>query len=141
MSIKYRLVKRKNMSRDAGADEKLVYAQARTSGELTFEMLCKQIAAQSTASFGDVELVIRGMVSVATEALLRGESVSLGALGRLRVSLGSQGVATEEEFTTALIRKPKYVFTPGSELKKATSDMSMERMVEIVKECDKPHLE
>ena len=78
MSIKYRLVKRKNMSKDAGADEKLVYAQARTSGELTFEMLCKQIAAQSTASFGDVELVIRGMVSVATEALLRGESVSLG---------------------------------------------------------------
>ena len=39
------------------------------------------------------------------------------------------------------IRKPRYVFTPGSELKKATSNMSVERMAEIVKECDKPHLE
>lgn len=141
MSIKYRLVKRKNMSQGAGPDEKLLYVQARTLGEMSFDMLCKQIASLSTASVGDVELVIRGLVSVATDALLRGESVSLGALGRLRVSLGSQGVATEEEFSTALIRKPRYVFTPGSDLKLAASKMSVERMTEIVKECDKPHVE
>ena len=62
MGVKYHLVLRKNMSKNVEAGkEKLYYAQTRATRTCTFDELCELIAESSTASSGDVKLVIDRM--------------------------------------------------------------------------------
>lgn len=84
---------------------------------MNFNSICDVIADRSTASDGDVALVVRGLLRATEEALLRNEVVELDTLGRFRLSLGSSGSLTEKDFQANMIRKPKIIFTPGARLR------------------------
>ena len=89
---------------------------------------------RSTASDGDVALVLLGLIRCMQEALLRGEVVQLGALGNFRLSLGSSGVVNADDFHASLIRKPRIIYSPGVKLREMIAKVSIER---IGQETDK----
>ncbi|MCD8270397.1 MAG: DNA-binding protein [Parabacteroides sp.] len=93
-----------------------------------FDSICDVVADRSTASDGDVALVIRGVISAMGEAFLRNEVVQLGNLGNFRISIGSSGTVDEKDFQANLIRKPKIIFTPGAKLRAMIEKISLERI-------------
>lgn len=144
MSVKYKLVLRKDLSKDAGEDDKKYYASVNNSGTFSFDNLCESVASISTASRGDVLVVMDGVLTVMKSALLRGEVVQFGELGNFQINFGSQGVSTTEEFKTSLIRKPRIVYRPSTLLKESLKKVSVERIgketssSEVNKPSDRP---
>ena len=125
MAVQYHLVLRKNMSKEVEAGkEKLYYAQTRATRTCGFEELCDLIAESSTASSGDVKVVLDRMVKFATKALERGEVIQLGELGSLQLIMGSE---TVETFSSTLLKKARLCFRPGTLLRNTTQTAKGER--------------
>ena len=104
MPAKYKLVLRKDMRKDAAEGSKLYYASANTTGTCDVYELCDLISAQSTASSGDVKLILDELVNVMRRNLGKGEVVKVGELGSFQLQFGSTGTLTEKEFSHALIK-------------------------------------
>lgn len=103
------------------------YATPVNDGQITKLELSREISALSSLSRGDVSNVIENMLDIIPKYLLMGKSVSLGELGSMRVQFSSEGVENPEEFTVALIKGLRVLFTPGQELKKALLDIRYEK--------------
>lgn len=121
MPAKYKLVLRKDMRKDAAEGSKLYYASANTTGTCDVYELCDLISAQSTASSGDVKLILDELVNVMRRNLGKGEVVKVG-------ELGSTGTLTEKEFNHALIKSRRIVFRPGKLLKDAIKNYTFEKI-------------
>ena len=130
MAIKYKLVKKKDLTKNAAADAKRYYASANVTGTMDFDSICNMVADRSTACDGDVALVVRCLVRCMIESLMRGEVVQLWTLGNFRLSIGSAGTVTEKDFQASLIRKPRIIFTPGASLREMISKVGVERISE-----------
>lgn len=128
MSVKYKLVRKKDLTKGAATDAKRYYASAPVSGTMDFDSICDVVADRSTASDGDVSLVVRGLLRAMEESLLRNEVVQLGRLGNFRLSIGSSGTVAEKDFQASMIRKPKIIFTPGTKLRAMIEKVSIERI-------------
>lgn len=63
MAVHYHLVLRKDMTKGAAEDSKLYYAQTSASGMNDLKQMCENIAARTTASEGDVKLVLNGFIA------------------------------------------------------------------------------
>lgn len=133
MSLKYHLVQRPDKRKGATEGSKLYYGQVRAQGTIDFNRLCETIAAYSTASKGDVMLVIDGLLFVLKQSLADGNIVQMGEFGNFRMSAGSSGVETEKEFSTSLFKKGRIIFTPGSMLKEITTKNKFEKLDVITK--------
>ena len=129
MPIKYRLVLRKDMTKGAAADSKLYYAVNKSTGTCDFEELCDQIADRSTASRGDVHVVVDGLLYILKQRLQKGETVQLGDLGHFQAVIGSKGTKLESDFNASLIKRPRIVFRPSVTLKSVTSLVKFEKIV------------
>ena len=122
MPAKYKLVLRKDMRKDAAEGSKLYYASANTTGTCDVYELCDLISAQSTASSGDVKLILDELVNVMRRNLGKGE------LGSFQLQFGSTGTLTEKEFNHALIKSRRIVFRPGKLLKDAIKNYTFEKI-------------
>ena len=67
MPAKYKLVLRKDMRKGAEADAKLYYANAKAAGTVGIQELCDLIAEGSTASAGDVKLILDELIRVSAK--------------------------------------------------------------------------
>ena len=128
MALKYKLVQKKDLTKGAADDAKRYYASANVTGTMDFDSICETVADRSTASDGDVALVLLGLIRCMQEALLRDEVVQLGALGNFRLSIGSSGVVNAEDFQASMIRKPKIIFSPGAKLREMINKVTVERI-------------
>lgn len=128
MSVKYKLVQRKDFSEGAGPDVKLWYAQGESSGNMTFEELCDEISESCTLTSADVKAALDRLTWVLSRNLQAGRIVQMGELGNFRLTIGSKGTITEDEFDTSLIKKPKVTFYPGKKLQQARTETSFERI-------------
>ncbi|WP_455640535.1 HU family DNA-binding protein [Parabacteroides sp.] len=128
MSVRYKLVLRKDLSKDAPEGAQKYYASVNSNGVMSYKQMCTSIAAYSTASPGDVHVVMDGLLFVLKEALLRGEVVQAGELGNFQLNAGSGGTPTAEEFKASLLRKPRIVFRPSTTLKEMLGKVSFERI-------------
>lgn len=140
MALKYHLVQRPDKRKDAPEGSKLYYGQVRAQGMVDFNRLCETIAAHSTASKGDVMLVIDGLLFVLKQSLADGQIVQMGEFGNFRMSAGSVGTEKAEDFATTMFKKGKILFTPGSMLKDLVGKNKFEKLEVVTKECDKPHV-
>lgn len=129
MSVKYRLVLRKDMSKGAEADAKLFYAASSSNGKCDLAALCEIIADRSAATPGDVKLVLDGLLFVVKQKLLDGQTIQMGDLGYFQAVLGSKGVGTKKDFTPDMVRRPRVVFRPGKELLELAKKLKTERMM------------
>ena len=85
MSLTYHLVQRPDKSEGALEGSKLYYGQIKIRQQVDFDTLCERIADRSTASKGDVMVVIDGLIRVLTTELQAGNSVQIGCSNSRRV--------------------------------------------------------
>ncbi|RHU22004.1 hypothetical protein DXD68_22510 [Parabacteroides sp. TM07-1AC] len=128
MALQYHLVLRKNLSKDVEAGkEKLYYAQTRATGTCTFEELCALVAQSSTASSGDVKVVIDRVIEFLLLFLARGEVVQCGEFGTFQLVQTSSGSPTTEDFSSALLYRARLRFRPGEKLRNLIQTTKGER--------------
>ena len=128
MALKYDLIQGKDMSEGAGPDAKLWYARAAAADHMTFEELCDDIAESSTLTSADVKATLDRMAWVISKNLQNGRIVEMGELGNFRMTIGSSGTITKEEFNTSLIKKPRVKFYPGKRIQTARTETKFERI-------------
>ena len=122
MAIPYVTVERGNLL-DPAAPKK-VYAQAKSSGELTFRKLAKEIIEGSTTvSDTDVLAVLNDLIKVLRRNLDACRIVRFGDFGSFQVSVKSKGAETVEKFNASLIHSPKITFRPGVDLKEMLNNL------------------
>ena len=90
---------------------------------------CDQIADRSTASRGDVQVVVDGLLYILKQRLQKGETVQLGDLGHFQAVIGSKGTKLESDFNASLIKRPRIVFRPSVTLKSVTGLAKFEKIV------------
>ncbi|MCD8167240.1 MAG: HU family DNA-binding protein, partial [Bacteroides sp.] len=127
MAINYYVLERKV---PAGPDKgkMMQYAQVRSGSVIGFEAICRKIALLSTATSGDVKVVLNGLLTVISEYLGAGHRVQVGSLGNFRPSAGSRPAREETEVTAHLMKQPKIIFSPGKALRKMLNGLSFRRM-------------
>lgn len=136
MAAKYTLVLRKDLRKDAEVGSKLYYANARAAGTCDMYELCDLISLSSTASPGDVRLILDLLVEVMKRSLGKGEVVQVGELGNFQLQFGSTGTVTKKEFNQALIKSKRIVFRPGKVLREALNNYSFERIPDPSEKTD-----
>jgi predicted histone-like DNA-binding protein len=143
MSVKFRLINRPNLGKDAETAPRKVYAQVVNNGYVTFEELYKDIAENCTLTSADVKAVLDRMNYELDRNLRAGRIVQFGEIGNFRMSAGSSGAVGEKNFSTSQIRNTKIVFTPGKNLRITRSQTTFERQTLPKDEsaCDKDHLD
>ncbi|WP_099464113.1 HU family DNA-binding protein [Parabacteroides provencensis] len=142
MAQGFKLVQRPSRPGVRGSEKKN-YAVSINNGISGLKHLCKMIAARSTVSSADVKAVLDNLNFVMDMELQEGRIVQLGELGNFRMSVSSDGVTDVRDFDQTMLRKPKLIFTPGSELRETKNALEYTRIVPEVeeKECDRPHVE
>ena len=115
MTLHYRLIQKTN-PRDLAAPKKY-YANAVTRSDVTLRELAKEIAEISTVSTVDTMAVIESLLQIIPRHVAQGDIVRLGDFGSFSVRISSNGSATEEDFTSALIKGLNLHFRPGKEIK------------------------
>ena len=120
--MKIKLQKKKNPQKRT---EEKYYANPVNLGKKTLRDIARDIAGRSSLTRGDIENVLSNFMDCLPHYLRDGFSVQLGEFGTMRLTLSSEGAATEKAFKTETI-KPRVVFTPGRELKSELSVNSYE---------------
>ena len=97
---------------------KKFYAHAKSSGEVNFKKLSREISEGSTTvSNTDVMAVLNELTKSLNRHLSNGEIVRFGDFGTFQIAVSSGGAETEAKFNQSLIKNPKVGFRPGSDLK------------------------
>ena len=130
MAVSYKLVKRRNLGKDAAMNPEKLYAQAVKNGYVDFVEFCEEIAETCTLTSADVKAVLDRLNYMLHKNLKAGRIVQLGEFGNFRMAVGSTGALTEDKFSNDQIKKPKIVFTPGSSLQKTRNITLFERNIE-----------
>jgi predicted histone-like DNA-binding protein len=127
MAVKYTL-SQKNNPRNPDEQRKW-YATAKSSGELTFRKLSKEISEGSTTvSDTDVLAVLNDLTKVLKRHLENGEIVRFGDFGSFQISIGSEGAETEDKFHHSMIKSSKVGFRPGIDLKEMQRNLTFEKV-------------
>ncbi|MCD7975832.1 MAG: hypothetical protein LUG51_01260 [Tannerellaceae bacterium] len=142
MALRYHLVSRRDLRKNAPEGAKLYYGQTRSGDRIELPELSEAISALSTASEGDVTVVLEGLLMLMRQHLVKGNIVELGDLGNFRMVAGSPGVTDEEEFHTSLFKKGHIVYTPGIGLLRfMRENIHYEKLdvIEVEDPCKLPH--
>jgi predicted histone-like DNA-binding protein len=127
MTIHYTVRTRPNL-RDFGARPKF-YGAVKTNGVLSHEKLAENIAqASTTVGDTDVLAVLNELAKQTESALADGKIVRFGRLGSFYISLSSEGVDTEEQFSAHQIKQVRVNFTPGNKLKAALRNAAFKKI-------------
>ena len=98
------------------------YAQMASTTPVTLEQIIKRIEKRSTVSSADVKAVLDALQYEVIDALESGNSVRLGDLGSFRLTLQSDGVASQEEakkLGARLIRQVNVQFSKSTSMRDA----------------------
>lgn len=88
----------------------------------------KMAVADTTLSKAEFKSVMEVASEKLIPLILSGISVTIGDLGKLRLSFGSQGVENMDDFDPqTMIKNVKFVFTPSATLKAALSQATFEQ--------------
>lgn len=127
MSVKFRLLKRKNLGKDKDEFPEKIYAREVTTDKIEFNYLLDEIAEAGIPS-SQVKAVIDRMNFLIRKHLSAGHIVQFGEFGNFRYCLGSNGAVTEEDFEADLIKQPRIAFYPGATLQKARRNADFKRL-------------
>ena len=124
--MRIKLQKKKNPQKRT---EEKYYANPVNLGKKSLHDIAHDIAGRSSLTRGDIENVLANFIDCLPHYLRDGFSVQLGEFGTMRLTLSSEGAATEKAFKTEKI-KPRVTFTPGVDLKAALRENSYETVKE-----------
>ena len=127
MKANYNLVKRINPAK-RGEKEQLWYAAPASKGAMDADETARMAVADTTLSKAEFKSVMEVASEKLIPLILSGISVTIGDLGKLRLSFGSQGVENMDDFDPqTMIKNVKFVFTPSATLKSALSQATFEQ--------------
>lgn len=127
MPIPFTVIQKGNPSKPQ--EPKKYYASAKSSGEVTFRSLSKEISSGSTTvSDTDVLAVLNDLSKALAKHLSEGKIVRFGDFGSFQISISSEGVETEDKVTAAQIKSNKIIFRPGIDLKDMLSIAKYEKI-------------
>ena len=104
------------------------YAQVQANGDCTIREMAERIQASCTVTKADVYAVLVALEDVIIEALQNGEIVRLGDLGTFQIGISGKGAPTEEEHTSALIKKARINFRPGGVLSSILGSLNFSKV-------------
>ena len=84
-------------------------------------------------SSADVKSILDSLNWAIGFELKAGNIVQVGEFGNFRLSLSSEGVEKEEDFSGHLIKKSKIIFSPGKSLRRTNNEMGFESADEVAK--------
>ncbi|MFY1046383.1 HU family DNA-binding protein [Chryseobacterium sp. GP-SGM7] len=126
MPVQYTLSEKGNPA-DQSAPKKF-YATAKSTGEVTFRSLSKEIAgASTTVSDTDVLAVLNDLSKALAKHLSEGRIVRFGDFGSFSMRLSSEGAESAEKFNSSMIKAPKITFRPGIDLKEMLAITKFEK--------------
>ena len=129
MAIKYRLVQRKDLSKDAAPNAMKYYPQLVSSGRVELQKICEEVAEQSSLTSGDVKNCLDRLIHCITSHIEDGQTVAAGDLGTFSPVLRSEGCDTIDKFNAAtMMRPPKIRYTPGKKLMEARGTVNYIRV-------------
>ncbi len=107
--------------------EKQWYAVPASKGALDADETAAMAVADTTLSKGEYKYAMEVTTDKLISMVLSGITITIGDLGKLRLSFGSKGAANIDDFDTAtMIQNPKFVFTPSKTLKAALANAQFE---------------
>ena len=118
------VVERKNPAKPTEPGK--FYASALTTGEKNIEELAEEIESSCTVTSQDIVAVIEALRKRIIIGLQNGEIMRMGNIGYFRLSIGSKGTVTKNEFNVGCIKKAKILFTPCSSLKDMLKTLNFE---------------
>lgn len=121
-SVTYSLAERRDL-KNFESGNKLFYAQAQARGVMDIREISDRIQRECTVTRSDIMAVLVALSGVVCDGLKSGEIVRLGDLGSLQISLSSEGVKDEKDFTSANITKARIRFRVGQDLTEALSGL------------------
>jgi len=95
---------------------------------LTIRDFGKRISRESTVSMMDTMAVLEGLLQIIPDEIANGKIIKLGDFGTFRSTISSEGVATEEEFTTSKIKSLNVRFRPAHEFSTLLSNLKYEKV-------------
>lgn len=114
MNASYNLVYKVNPK----TKEKMWYAVPASKGLLDVDETAKMAVADTTLSKGECKYAMEVTNDKLVSLILSGLTISIGDLGKLRLSFGSKGAATIDEFDArTMIQNVKFIFSPSKSLK------------------------
>jgi predicted histone-like DNA-binding protein len=122
--MKYRVILKSNPNDPKGPKKK--YANPVNAGKFTLKDFAKQISGRSSLTTGDIENVLTNFVEELPLFLKLGLSIKLGDFGTLRLSISSEGVDEDKDFTVAHIKGVRVIFTPSPEFKESLKNTTFE---------------
>ena len=100
------------------------YLTQTSAGMAELKDLAVDIEKQTAMTRADITAVLISLADVLPAYLRDGKSVRLGDLGVFRLSVTSEGTATEAELTTRHVKGAKIVFLPTPALKASMANLS-----------------
>lgn len=129
MSVKYKLVSKKNLGKDQKEIPEKMYAQMICGDLVAFDEFVEEVADSTIVGSAGVKAVLDRVNVVLVRHLQHGRRVNVGELGNFRLNFGSEGVTDAEAFDTTLIREPRVRFFPGRALRTIKSRVGFEKIV------------
>jgi predicted histone-like DNA-binding protein len=125
MSLKYRVIPRKN-PQDRNAASKY-YASATSRGSIDLEQMLDAICEGTTLDRDEARMAINRLFIKTEDFLNLGFNVHLGGLGYMHVTTKSDGVDRPEDATASMIKDivPRFVF--GKKLRDRMRKIQVER--------------
>lgn len=98
-----------------------------SKGVLDINETAELAVVDTTLSKGEFKHAMEVASDKLIPAVLSGLTVTIGSLGKLRLSFGSKGVDNLDDFDArTMIQNAKFIFTPSKELKAALAQASFE---------------
>ena len=133
--MNYKLIERKNPRSQSG--ETKFYAYIMNMEEIGIDDLATRISATCTVTRHDCLAVLSSLQEQIIYAMQEGKRVSLGDIGRFRVTANGAGSETAEAYDIKLLKSLRVRFTPNTKLKDAlslTNKAFMLRHLQLVEE-------
>ena len=102
MSVKYKLVVKKNLGNDKKDIPEKKYAQIVSGDFVGFDEFVEEVGDSSGVGSAVVKAVLDRMNVILVRHLQHGRRVTVGELGTFRFTIGSPGVTDEKSFDTNL---------------------------------------
>lgn len=109
MAVKY--VVAENTNEKSSANGKF-YGKAKMIGTTNLKKLAQKIQQMTTATEGDVMVVLTALVAVMKDELANSMRVKLDGFGTFKIGLKSTGAVTHKAFSAANIVGTKVLFQP-----------------------------
>ena len=130
MGLFYNKVQRANPS-DPDAPKKW-YPVLKSVGKMEVDEVARLIADETTLNPKEAEMALAQLEKVLINALLNGQTVSIGSWGSFQLTISADGAATEKEAGPSKIRKVNVRFQPGRTLKEAIAKAAFRQASDMV---------